>query len=77
MQRTSRLKLLSLAALALAFIRPASGAQNAGAIGQIVPFGGIVAVIGPAGSVVTNVRVHPGDTVKAGGLLLTVWSESS
>ena len=48
--------------------------QNAGAIGQIVPSGGIVALTGDPGAVVTSVTVRPGDPVKAGDLLMTLES---
>lgn len=51
---------------------PAMAQQNAGAIGQIVPAGGIVALGGPPGAIVSLVRVKPGDAVKAGDLLMTL-----
>ena len=41
-----------------------------------MPSGGIVAVMGAPGSVVTAVRVRPGDPVKSGDLLMTIFSDS-
>ncbi|MSP94977.1 MAG: HlyD family efflux transporter periplasmic adaptor subunit [Alphaproteobacteria bacterium] len=71
-----RKTLLALAAAAVltAFWAhsPALAQQNAGAIGQIVPAGGIVALNGPVGAIVSSVRVKPGDNVKAGDLLMTL-----
>lgn len=46
--------------------------SNAGAVGQIEPAGGVVAVGGPAGTVVKTVRVRQGDAVKAGDLLMVL-----
>jgi HlyD family secretion protein len=50
----------------------ALAADNIGAIGQIVPAGGVINVNGLAGGMVREVRVHAGDAVKAGDLLLVV-----
>jgi HlyD family secretion protein len=50
--------------------------QNSGAIGQIVPSGGVVTVGGEPGAVVAAIRVKPGDTVKAGDVLMTLESEA-
>ncbi len=51
-------------------------AENSGAIGQIVPAGGIISLTGTPGGFVDEVRVAPGDSVRAGAILLTVQSES-
>lgn len=44
--------------------------QGTGAVGQIVPAGGIVGVSGAPDSQVTEILVHPGQVVKAGTLLV-------
>jgi HlyD family secretion protein len=51
---------------------PLAAEDNAGAVGQIEPAGGVVAVAGPPGTVVRTVRVRQGDMVKAGDLLMTL-----
>ena len=62
---------------AFSLAAPALGAQqNSGAIGQIMPRGGIVTLTGNPGAVVTSVRVRPGDAVKAGDLLMTLGSDA-
>jgi multidrug resistance efflux pump len=50
--------------------------QSTGAVGQIVPAGGIVAVTGAPGSVVTKIFVHPGQAVKAGTVLMTTQAQT-
>jgi HlyD family secretion protein len=50
--------------------------QNSGAIGQIVPSGGVIALSGEPGAIVSSVRVHPGDAVKAGDLLMTLQGDT-
>ena len=63
--------------LVLAFSGPAKAVeQNSGAIGQIVPSGGVVTVGGEPGAVVSAIRVKPGDAVKAGDILMILESES-
>lgn len=52
-----------------------TAAQNIGAIGQIVPAGGVINVNGILGGLVREVRVHLGDVVKPGDVLLVVDSE--
>ena len=54
----------------------AAAQPNSGAIGQIVPSGGIIALTGAPGAIVSAVRVRPGDAVKAGDLLLTLQSDN-
>lgn len=50
---------------------PALGAgQTTGAVGQIVPAGGIVGVMGAQGSRVSEILVRTGQAVKAGTLLM-------
>jgi HlyD family secretion protein len=67
---------LALALLALAFapmaVRAAGQGTGAatGAIGQIVPEGGIVGVSGAGGSLVSEILVRNGQQVKAGTLLM-------
>jgi multidrug resistance efflux pump len=68
--------LLAAAFLQLCPAEAAAPAQNAGAIGQIVPAGGIVALNGPVGAVVSSVQVKPGDSVKAGDLLMTLQGDT-
>lgn len=64
-------------AMALSWCAPALAAsQTTGAVGQIVPAGGIVGVIGAPGSVVTKVFVRPGQEVKAGTLLMTTEAQT-
>jgi HlyD family secretion protein len=48
---------------------PTTGGAT-GAIGQIVPAGGIIGVSGAAGSLVSEILVHDGQAVKAGTLLM-------
>jgi multidrug resistance efflux pump len=50
--------------------------QTTGAVGQIVPAGGIVAITGAPGSVVTKIFVRPGQQVKAGTLLMTTMAQT-
>jgi multidrug resistance efflux pump len=50
--------------------------QATGAVGQIVPAGGIIGVMGAPGSVVTRIFVHPGQDVKAGTLLMSTEARS-
>jgi multidrug resistance efflux pump len=50
--------------------------QTTGAMGQIVPAGGIVGVTGAPGSMVTKVYVHPGQEVKAGTLLMSTEAQT-
>ncbi len=58
---------------------PQSGpqaAENSGAIGQIVPAGGIISLTGSPGGFVEEVHVAAGDSVIAGAILMTVQSEA-
>lgn len=48
-----------------------------GAIGRIMPSGGMVNIGGPPGAIVRAVSVRPGDTVRRGDLLLTVEDEAT
>jgi HlyD family secretion protein len=58
---------------ALALLPPgAEAAQNSGAIGQIVPRGGVIALSGEPGAIISSVWVKLGDPVKAGDLLMTL-----
>jgi HlyD family secretion protein len=61
-----------LLAAALTGLVPAAIAadQTTGAVGRIVPASGVVGVFAAPGSRVTAVLVHPGQTVKAGTLLM-------
>jgi multidrug resistance efflux pump len=62
-----------LCAVAWLGVSPGYAADaNAGAVGQIEPAGGVVAVSGPPGAVVRTVRVRQGDAVKAGDLLMVL-----
>ena len=64
-------------ALALSWSTPALAApQTAGAVGRIVPAGGIVGVTGAPGSLVTKVFVQPGQEVKAGTLLMSTEAQT-
>jgi len=67
-----------LSALALAQISGAARAAdaNSGAIGQIVPAGGLISLMGAPGSYVAEVKVAPGDEVMAGAVLLTLTGEA-
>jgi HlyD family secretion protein len=49
-----------------------SAQQNSGAIGQIVPRGGVIALTGEPGAIVSSIHVRTGDAVKAGDLLMTL-----
>lgn len=51
-------------------------AENSGAIGQIVPAGGIISLTGPPGGFVDEVHVAAGDSVVAGAILLTLRGEA-
>jgi HlyD family secretion protein len=58
---------------------PQSGleaAENSGAIGQIVPAGGVISLTGSPGGFVEEVHVAAGDAVLAGAILMTVQSEA-
>jgi HlyD family secretion protein len=63
---------LALAAALAAGLAPAAIAadQTTGAVGRIVPASGVVGVFAAPGSRVTAILVHPGQTVKAGTLLM-------
>ena len=59
----------------LALWAPASvamAAEGTGAIGQIVPTSGFIDISGIPSAVVTSIRVHPGQQVKKGDLLMTL-----
>jgi HlyD family secretion protein len=62
--------------LMLGFAVPAFAANDTGAIGQIVPGGGILDLGASNGAIITSVRVDMGDLVKAGQLLMTVEDDS-
>jgi multidrug resistance efflux pump len=66
---------VAAATLCMSAAALAAPAQNIGAIGQIVPSGGLISVNGVLGGVVREVRVHLGDVVKPGDVLLVVDSE--
>ena len=51
-------------------------AENLGAIGQIVPAGGVISLTGTPGGFVDEVRVAPGDNVQAGAILMTLRSDA-
>ena len=67
---------LSIAVAAGLAAGPARAAQDSGAIGQIVPRGGVIALVGAPGAVVGEVRVRPGDNVRAGAVLMTLAGEA-
>src|SRR4029077_14217344 len=50
--------------------------QNSGAIGQIVPSGGVIALTGEPGAIVSSIRGHPGDMVTSGDLLMTLQGDA-
>jgi HlyD family secretion protein len=54
----------------------ARAAESAGAIGQIVPAGGLISLIGTPGAFVDEVRVAVGDSVRAGAVLMTLTGET-
>jgi len=67
-----------LLALACALHAGQARAQGEiGAIGRIVPGGGMVNIGGPPGTIVRAVNVRPGDTVRRGDLLLTLEDEAT
>ena len=70
----SYVRLAQVLATSILFASPAvaHGAHRSdiGAIGQIIPQGGVVDVMGSPGSRVIAVYVHVGDVVKAGTLLM-------
>lgn len=81
--RFSRVRLRQiLAAIFVAMaglLVPPSGlqaAENSGAIGQIVPAGGIISLTGSPGGFVEKVHVAAGDSVLAGAILITVQSKA-
>ena len=57
--------LAGVAAAALLGTPELRAAQNSGAIGQIVPRGGVMALCGLPGATVSSVQVKPGDWLKA------------
>lgn len=61
----------------LAFLRtPLHAAENSGAVGQIVPAGGVIFLTGTPGAYVDEVRVAPGDNVQVGAVLMTLQGEA-
>jgi HlyD family secretion protein len=54
----------------------ARAAESSGAIGQIVPAGGLISLTGTPGAFVDEVRVAVGDSVSAGAVLMTLAGES-
>jgi HlyD family secretion protein len=65
---------------ALALVQLPGGARaadaNSGAIGQIVPAGGLISLAGPPGAFVAEVKVAPGDEVIAGTVLITLTGDA-
>ncbi|MEY4878630.1 MAG: hypothetical protein RJB62_98 [Pseudomonadota bacterium] len=77
-ERPCRILLVSLFAgvVFLGFSRPVlAAAENSGAIGTIVPAGGLISLGGPVGAFVDEVKVAPGDVVTAGTVLMTLKGE--
>jgi HlyD family secretion protein len=54
----------------------ARAAESSGAIGQIVPAGGLISLTGTPGAFVDEVRVAVGDSVRAGAVLMTLTGET-
>lgn len=54
----------------------AGAAENSGAIGHIVPAGGVISLAGTPGAFVDEVRVAAGDSVSAGDVLMTLGGEA-
>ena len=64
-------------AMALTWSAPAlAQQQSTGAVGQIVPAGGIVGVTGAPGSLVMQIFARPGQEVKAGTLLMSTQAQT-
>jgi HlyD family secretion protein len=59
-----------------ATIDSAHAAEGSGAIGQIVPAGGVISLTGTPGAFVSEVRVKAGDMVAAGDVLMTLSGEA-
>jgi len=74
---TRNLYALLVAALLCAWTGSvAVAAESSGAIGQIVPAGGVVSLAGTPGAYVDEVRVAAGDQVRAGAVLMTLAGET-
>lgn len=75
----SRQILVASFVILVSFLGPQSrleAAENSGAIGQIVPAGGVISLTGSLGGFVEEVHVAAGDDVLAGAVLMTVRSEA-